>query len=90
MVTKNKILSGLAPLFNALLGIEPDYFGYTPRTYEPGAGEKRAMKREAEQRAAQKERLKNAALPRMTRQQARRQMLLMRKAAFSLAKRKAR
>lgn len=71
-IPKKTVMGMLAPIFNAMLGIEPGHFGSSPRQREPGAGVKRARAREAAQRAAQKERLKHAAPPQVTRQQRRR------------------
>ena len=60
----------LALNFNALLGMDPGHFGRSPRG-EPGAGVIRARERLAEHREAQRERLKDAPPPKVTRQQVR-------------------
>lgn len=65
------VAAALAMNFNALLGIEPGHFGYTPRQSGPGAGVQRAAKRLAEHRAAQRARLANAPAAQETRQQIR-------------------
>lgn len=66
-----KALSKLAPAFNMLMGITPGFFGSSPRSSEPGAGEKRARDRLTAHRNTQAERLKDAEPPVVTRQQRR-------------------
>lgn len=79
---RSGFFGALAANFNALLMIGPGHFGASPRKEpgasprkEPGAGVLRARERLEKHRAAQRERLKDAPPPKVTRQQVRSYMI---------------